>query len=419
MQSADHRIMDAMLIIGRALRVLLIAGQALWLAVSLYQTAITLLGQRKRPRTTKVATPRFGLIICARNEEAVIAGIIGDLHRQTYPADLTQILVVAHNCTDATATVARRAGALVLELTTEQTGKSHAVLGGLSVLTGLTEIGQPCDLIGVLDADSRVPEKFLEAVADASPDEACLQVETVPHGNGDWLADGYGFGRRARNVFWWRPREELGLGTTVSGSGFFMRRAPMERVLSQAKTITEDLETTAILAAEGVRVRYVGETYVEVEEPHQFGQSLQQRARWARGHLGVVRHAWPKVARQALRGDMAALDTAIFLLVPTRVLTRTAVTGSFMLSLAGSRAALPLPVVGVAMAGEWVVPVVIAVRARLLPLNLGGMRLAVRHGILSLLWFPVGLWALVTAAERRWDESPRMSSQDRDAVNTR
>ena len=198
-----------------------------------------------------------------------------------------------------------------------------------------------------------------------------------------------------------------------------MRPALMARVLSQAKTITEDLETTAILAAEGVRVRYVGETYVEVEEPHKFGQSLQQRTRWARGHLGVVWHRWPQVARQALRGDLAAVDTAIFLLVPTRMLTRTAVTGSFILSVAGSRAALPLPVAGVAMAGEWVLPAVIAVRTRLLPLSLGGMRLAVRHGILSLLWFPVGLWALVTAAERRWDESPRMGTRDRDAIKTR
>jgi hypothetical protein len=47
------------------------------------------------------------------------------------------------------------------------------------------------------------------------------------------------------------------------------------------------------------------------------------------------------------------------------------------------------------------------------------VRLAVRHGILSLLWFPVGLWALVTAAERRWDESTRTGTRETDAVETR
>ena len=397
---------------GSALRILLLTTQALWLAVSLYQSGITLLGQRKRVRDTRVATPRFGVIVCARNEESVISGIVADLRMQTYPADLIEVLVVAHNCTDSTATVARRSGVRVLEVTTERLGKS------LAVLAGLAELGRGCDMVGVLDADSRVPEQFLETVAAASPGESCLQVETLPRRGGDWLADGYGFGRKARNVFWWRPREELGLGTTVSGSGFFMRPPLMARILAEAKTITEDLETTAILAAEGIRVRYVGETYVEVEEPHRLGDSLKQRSRWARGHLGVVWHAWPKVARRAMHGDLAALDTAIFLLVPTRVLTRTVVSGACILRAIGVRPALPMPLLSLALLGEWVLPSVIAVREGLLPVSLGGMRLAVRHGILSLLWFPVGVWALVTAGERRWDESSRMGTRETDAIET-
>ena len=394
-------------------RIVLVALQLLWLAVSLYQSAVTLLGQRKRPRTNKVATPRFAILICARNEESVIDGILADLSVQTYPADLLDVLVVAHNCSDGTATLARRRGLAVLELKTESPGKSQAILAGLRHLE------ETYDLVGVLDADSRVPDDFLEKVAKASPGESCLQTETLPRSDGDWLSAGYGFGRRARNVFWWRPREELGLGTTISGSGFFARPALLERVLRDTRTLTEDLESTALLAAEGIRIHYVGETHVEVGEPRELADSLRQRSRWARGHLGVVWHLWPRVARQALRGDMGALDTAIFLLVPTRVLTRTAVTGAFVLSAFRVPGALPLAPVGVALAGEWVLPFVIAIRARLLPLSLSGAELAVRHGILSLLWFPVGLWALLTAAERRWDESSRTTVANPDALKAR
>ena len=399
-----------MRLILRTGRFLLVAAQLLCLAVSLYQSAVTLLGQRKRPRTTKVATPRFAILVCARNEESVIEGILADLSLQTYPPNLMDVLVVAHNCSDETASVARRRGVTVLELKTELPGKSQAILAGLGHLR------KRYDLVGVLDADSRVPGDFLENVAAASPGESCLQTETLPRPDGDWLSAGYGFGRRSRNVFWWRPREELGLGTTISGSGFFARPALLERVLRGTRTLTEDLESTALLAAEGVRVRYVGETYVEVGEPRELADSLRQRSRWARGHLGVVWHLWPRVARQALRGDIGALDTAIFLLVPTRVLTRTAVTGAFILSAARVPGSLPLALVGVALAGEWVLPLVIAIRARLLPLSLGGAELAVRHGMLSLLWFPVGLWALLTAAERRWDESSRTTAGKPDAI---
>ena len=389
---------------------MLIAVQLLWLAISLYQSVVTLLGQRKRPRTTKVATPRVAILICARNEEGVLDGILADLSVQTYPASLMDVLVVAHNCRDGTASLARRRGLMVLELNTATPGKSQAILAGLGHLK------EPYDLVGVLDADSRVPVDYLERVAAASPGASCLQTETVPRSDGDWLSAGYGFGRRSRNVFWWRPREELGLGTTISGSGFFARPALLERVLRESRTLTEDLESTALLAAEGIRVRYVGETQVEVGEPRELADSLRQRSRWARGHLGVVWHLWPRVARQALRGDLGALDTAIFLLVPTRVLTRTAVTGAFILSAIRLPGALPLLPVSVALAGEWVLPFVIAVRARLLPLSLGGADLAVRHGVLSLLWFPVGLWALLTATERRWDESSRTTDGKPDAI---
>ncbi|MEO6398581.1 MAG: glycosyltransferase, partial [Tepidiformaceae bacterium] len=171
-----------MALILRAGRLLLIAAQPVWIAISLYQSAITLLGQRKRPRPMQVATPRFALIICARNEEAVLEGIIADLAAQTYPADLTDILVVAHNCTDGTASVAQRRGAAVLELETGAPGKSQAILAGISHLQ------RAYDLVGVLDADSRVPNDFLEQVASASPGESCMQVETRPRADGDWLS---------------------------------------------------------------------------------------------------------------------------------------------------------------------------------------------------------------------------------------
>ena len=402
-----------MRVILRTGRIVLMALQLFWVSISLYQSAITLFGQRKRGRTTKVATPRFALIICARNEQSVIEGVLTDLSVQTYPADLMDVLVVAHNCSDGTAAVARRRGSRVLELQTQAPGKSQAILAGLAHLQ------RTYDLVGVVDADSRVPADFLEQVATASPDEDCLQVETIPRADGDWLSAGYGFGRKSRNVFWWRPREELGLGTTISGSGFFARPALLERILRSTRTLTEDLESTALLAAEGVRVRYVGETHVEVGEPNVLSDSLRQRSRWARGHVGVVWHLWPRVARQALRGDLGALDTAIFLIVPTRVLTRTAVTGAFVLRAAKGPAALPFAPLLVALTGEWLLPGVIAVRTRLLPLNVAGAKLAIRHGILSLLWFPVGLWALLTSRQRRWDESSRSSNGKLDAIETR
>jgi cellulose synthase/poly-beta-1,6-N-acetylglucosamine synthase-like glycosyltransferase len=395
----------------RAVRVLFTAAQLFFLAVSLYQSAVTLLGRmRPQPRHLPLTSggPRFGLIVCARDEATVVSGTVMSLRAQEYPADLYEVLVVAHNCNDNTASLAARAGARVIELNTDRPGKIYPMLAGLQ------EMGDRCDFIGVFDADSRFPSTLLATVAAAADGEDCIQVEVVPRETDDWLARGYGLGRRSRNVFWWRPREALGLGSTLTGTGFFIRPHLMADLLENPRTLTEDLELTARLYATGKGVAYVSSTYVAVGEPQAFKSSVKQRLRWVRGHFSVIRYDWPKLVKHALKGDARAFDMALYMLVPTRLLTRTAVTGAAGLAILRVPGALPGPMLGVALAGEWVLPSVIAVRERLVPLSRGGISLAIRHGVLSLLWFPIGLWGLLTASVHAWDGSPRAPIPERD-----
>ena len=65
------------------------------------------------PRTDKIN--RFGLIIPARNEEEVVAGLIESIKKNDYPQDMLQVFVIAHNCSDRTAEIAREHGATVYE----------------------------------------------------------------------------------------------------------------------------------------------------------------------------------------------------------------------------------------------------------------------------------------------------------------
>ncbi|HET7738099.1 MAG TPA: glycosyltransferase family 2 protein [Tepidiformaceae bacterium] len=395
--------------IGRATALMIAAVQFVFLAVSLYQSAITLLGRRGAAPVFRPALDsplRFALVVCARNEASVIGGLVTGLVTQEYPRERIEVIVVAHNCDDATATVAARAGARVVELTTEASGKA------LAMAAGLEAVGEHIDYVGIFDADSRVPATLVATVAAACPGSDCVQVETVPHETADWLATGYGFGRRARNLFWWRPREVLGLGTTMSGSGYFIRPPLLRQLLAQAHTLTEDLELTARLYAGGGRVRYVSSTYVQVEEAHSLAASVKQRLRWARGHITVIHDAWPSLLRQSARGDLRAFDIAIYLVMPTRVLTRTAVTGSLAWALIRAPGALPLFPVLLGFAGEWVLPSVIALRERLVPANMRGVNLAMRHSVLNLLWFPIGLWGLISARAVAWDPVPRTGSPE-------
>lgn len=394
------------------------AGQFAILAVSLYQSAITVLGYRKYLRAGATDTeppaelPRFGILVCARNEAGVVGQVIADIQGQDYPEELRDLIVVAHNCNDDTASVAARAGAKVLEHFTETPGKVHAIEAGR------TALGPGIDLVGVFDADSRMGPGLLMEIAAHSAGRECLQAETVPIEDAEWIAEGYGFGRKARNLFWWRPREALGLSTTITGSGWFIRPELLARYATGSWTLTEDLELSARLVADGHAITYVSSAQVACGEARSLQASMTQRSRWVRGHIHVVMGRWGSLAGAALRGDRRALDLAVYMLVPTRLLTRMGVTGGAMLGLVFPAFRVPRLLIWTALAGEWLAPAYIGWREHLVRLSSGSLNLALRHSLLSLLWFPIGIWAVGTARLRAWHAMPRVLDRERTNVRT-
>src|SRR5690606_13359004 len=81
-----------------------------------------------RRMNKKIKFNKIGVIIAARNEEVVIGQLINSINAQNYPKELLDIFVVADNCTDQTAIVAKREGAIVKErFNTELIGKGFAL----------------------------------------------------------------------------------------------------------------------------------------------------------------------------------------------------------------------------------------------------------------------------------------------------
>jgi len=390
-----------------ALLLLVRVGQFSVIAVSLYHTVVSTFGYRRylQQKDTfpepPASLPRFALVICARNEEAVIGRTVSDLLAMDYPAELRDVVVVAHNCTDDTARIAARAGAVVVESSTPGVGKAHAIEAGLAALNS------GYDFVGWFDADARITPEFLTVIAAHSAGQDCIQAETVPIADHDWFAEGYGFDRKVRNVFWWRPREALGLSSTITGSGWFIRPEILHRYAQGSWTMTEDLELTARLVADGYRVAHIARAQVACGEPRSLRDSFQQRSRWVRGHIGVVKGRWLSLVSAALRGDRRAADLALYLVVPTRMLTRLGVSTAAAFGLFWPALRLPTPLIWAALAGEWLVPAVIGWRERVFRLSTGSLNLALRHTALGLLWFPIGIWAMGTARLRAWHAMPR------------
>ena len=83
----------------------------------LYQLVVSLCSLIKlKDKPLKVNKEhKFMAIIPAHNEEAVVGNLVESLKAQDYPKDKFDIYVIADNCTDDTAKVAKEAGAIVLK----------------------------------------------------------------------------------------------------------------------------------------------------------------------------------------------------------------------------------------------------------------------------------------------------------------
>mgnify|MGYP000848445326 CR=1 FL=1 len=87
--------------------------------------AVVLFKKHKERQHTLCPFHRYGVVIAARNESMVIGNLIRSIQNQTYPSKLIDIFVVADNCTDNTAQIARQLGAVVYErFNKEQVGKA-------------------------------------------------------------------------------------------------------------------------------------------------------------------------------------------------------------------------------------------------------------------------------------------------------
>ncbi len=114
-----------------------------------------------RKKETKVLVPEktFAIVVAAHNEEKVIEPLIDNLFQIDYPRELYDVFVVADNCTDKTALIARNAGASVHQrFNSIKRGKGFALEW---MFHRLFKMERQYDAIVIFDADNLVKDNFL------------------------------------------------------------------------------------------------------------------------------------------------------------------------------------------------------------------------------------------------------------------
>jgi 1,2-diacylglycerol 3-beta-glucosyltransferase len=271
-----------------------------------------------KPRMPIVRTTRvrcFDIIVPAHDEQSLIARVVGNLLQQDWPRANFRVLVVADNCTDATAELARAAGAEVLERSHQQLrGKGYA----LEFAFEKSRADGWADAVVVIDADSEASPNLLTACAERL-DAGAHAVQVYygvldPHSS--WRTRLMCIALSAFHKLRSRARERLGLSCGLRGNGWCVTHAILQRVPYGAFSLAEDIEYGIELGLAGERVYYADEAEVAGEMVSDARSAGTQRQRWEHGRFELIRARTGSLLRAAARQrSLPCFDLALDLLI--------------------------------------------------------------------------------------------------------
>ncbi|GAP95432.1 glycosyltransferase family 2 protein [Leptolyngbya sp. NIES-2104] len=257
---------------------------------------------------------RVVVLIPAHNEEAGLENTLIDVMPQLRSQD--RLVVVADNCTDQTAEIARKQGAIVIERQDLiQRGKGYALDYGLRSL-----LSEPPDVVIVIDADCRVEPGAIATLTETvlkqkRPAQATYLMQKPAEATAKDSVSAFAFTTKnlVRPLGLWR----LGLPCLLTGTGMAFPWAAIQAVDFASGHLVEDMKLSVDLTIAGYAPVYCPEARVIGTLPQQDSATQSQRTRWEHGHLQAIAVYVPVLLKAAIeKWNVAAIVLAIELSVP-------------------------------------------------------------------------------------------------------
>ncbi len=299
------------------------------LALTLYYYVIGIFGYipKREKKECPDKTNTFALVVAAHDEEMVIGNMVDSLAALNYNREAYDIFVIADNCTDNTASIAREHGALVYERFNQtEKGKGFALEW---MFDKLFNMEKKYDYIGIFDADNLVDKNFLlEMNKQINKGYNVVQGYVDSKNPFDsWITCAYSFSFWSVSRVFQMARHNLGLSCQLSGTGFVMKTELLQKLGWGATCLTEDMEFTMKLALNDEKVGWANNAVIYDEKPLTLVQSWKQRKRWMQGHTDVASRFFFKLMKKAFtERKILCFDCAIYLVQPIRVIALGIIT---------------------------------------------------------------------------------------------
>jgi cellulose synthase/poly-beta-1,6-N-acetylglucosamine synthase-like glycosyltransferase len=315
---------------------------AIPVVVLFLECTAALLSPRKTtslPKTTDASLPRIAVLMPAHDEAGGIRLVLEGLLPQLSPQD--RLVVIADNCSDNTAAIAREAGAIVIERQdTDRKGKGYALDYGMKFLEA-----DPPEVVVLVDADCVVEEGSVaqivqQAIVTNQPVQAVYLMDrpTQPTAKDAVSALAFLVKNQVRPL----GLGQLGFPCLLTGTGMAFPWSVLRGAKLASSNIVEDMQLAVDLSIAGHPVSFCADAKVTGILPQQERAAKSQRTRWEHGHLKTALTQIPRLLQAAIqqrRVDLVAiaLDLSIpplslLIVLWVSVLAIALIAGAFGLS---------------------------------------------------------------------------------------
>ena len=332
-----------------------------------YQFVITLCSLIKfkdQPLKTE-KKHKFMAILPAHNEEKVIANLVDSLNNQDYDKELLDIYVIADNCTDSTAKIAKEHGAIVYERYDEKNKtKGHALNWFLQ-----QKIREKADYDAffVFDADNIVDKNFTKNMNKklCQGEEVVQGYRDIKNPSDSWISSGYAFFYWTMHRFYHLARYNIGLSPLLNGTGFMVKFDLVKEKGWDTVTLTEDIEFSLKRIITGKRLGWATDAIVYDEQPVDFKSSWNQRSRWTVGHIQCMK-IYTKDLAIAVKEHKTLMnfDGLLYILgsIPMFIISLIVLLSNFALYIASSMTGLDLMLnIGMFLLTTFILPMLSAI----------------------------------------------------------
>ncbi len=320
------------------------------IAVLFIECSAAFLPGRGETWDTGVPRPRVAVLLPAHNEASCISATIETLLPQL--TDQDRLVVIADNCSDETAEIARGFGATVIErIDPVRRGKGYALDYGLRFIEA-----DPPAVVVMADADCIVHQGAIDRIARLAdavsrPIQSTYLMERPANPGPNDAVSALAF--MVKNVVRPRGLDRLGQPCLLYGTAMAFPWSVIAHAPLANSNIVEDMQLAVDLAIAGHPSVFCEEAKVTGRLPQQKSAAKSQRVRWEHGHLKTLLTQVPQLIKASLgqrRFDLLAI--ALDLCIPPLsllVMMWAAVMGGALL--AGALGASWIPAIFLAIQG--------------------------------------------------------------------